>query len=130
MPRAGETDLSWEALIEETSASIPAERGKCNRALRLIRQAMGDAEDSDVANAIRHRSRLYRRLWPHLSLTPTALASHWDRLLETPSPGVNLHAEVECMACGGDRFVVREVRVDGSEVYAPCPECGPVLSHL
>lgn len=126
---ARQPDLSWEALVGECNASIPAERGRCNAALRLIRQAMGDVGDENVAQEIRNRARRYRLTWPDIPLTPTALAKHWERVVsERPEQGVNLHASANCPVCDGDHFLPRER--DGREVMVPCPDCGPLLSDL
>jgi predicted Zn-ribbon and HTH transcriptional regulator len=112
-------DLSFEALVEETNASIPAERGKVNKALLLIRQAMPEVIDDELAMEIRYRAGLYRARFSEVALTPTALAAHWERVVtETEIAGraerrggMNLVAPAsECSTCGGDRFVVVSLR--------------------
>lgn len=49
-------------------------RGAMNRALADLRKV--DAEPVDV----RDRADVYRRRWPNVSLTPTALVKHWPTL--------------------------------------------------
>ena len=71
-------DLAWEALVRETSANPAMERGQLNTALRAIREAAfseGLTEDG-LPEEIRLRADAYRRMWPMLTLTPTALAKH------------------------------------------------------
>lgn len=59
--------------------------------------------------------------------------------------GTNLHVDVECKTCGGDRMVVFETRPNvtsgwmaekgfkatgESEQYVPCPDCNPNANTL
>ncbi len=83
-----ERDLSWEALVRETAANPHMERGQLNTALKAIRAAAfseGLLEDG-LPEEIRLRAQAYRERWPQLTLTPTALAKHWFRVIaEVPS---------------------------------------------
>jgi len=76
-------DFAWEALVRVTHANPAFERGKLNVALRAIREAAhteGLHEDSLPAQ-IELRGQAYRETFPGISLTPTALARHWFRVL-------------------------------------------------
>ena len=76
-------DLAWEALVRETHANPAMERGKLNAALKAIREAAfteGIHEDS-LPQEIQLRADAYRAMWPMLTLTPTALARHWFRVV-------------------------------------------------
>lgn len=90
MPR--ERDLAWEALVEVTSANEAMERGRLNTALKAIRvawQSEGGAPE-DLHEEIPRRAVAYRKMWPKMALTPTALATHWKRVMaqrETYSEG-------------------------------------------
>ena len=56
-------------------AKIPAgERGKINAATKQLREIGAKPED------VLARAEAYRREWPKVSLTPTALAAHWSYL--------------------------------------------------
>lgn len=60
------------------------ERGALNTALKAIRaQCERDGLHSDeIPNEIRRRAEEYRtRVFPDLTLTPVALAKHWNRCL-------------------------------------------------
>lgn len=77
-------DLAFEALERVTSANRVMERGKLNKALAAIRYAWekeGGLLD-DLPWEIELRADAYRRKWPGLTLTPTALATHWFRVME------------------------------------------------
>jgi hypothetical protein len=126
-------DLSWEALVEVTGATVASERGALNAALKQIREACPDHSDEELAGEIRFRSKTYRETWPSIALTPTALAKHWERIpLEAPKPTYTETKPSECATCGGDKLVVYSTRPapDGSddhvhvyEEFAPCPDC-------
>lgn len=78
-----ERDFSWEALVRETHANPAMERGALNAALAAIREAAfseGLMEDG-LPEEIRLRAEAYRRTFPGLTLTPTALAKHWFRVM-------------------------------------------------
>lgn len=72
-------DLLWEALVEEvgSSPSTRSERGAWNSALKELREAEATPEGIHV------KAQVYRRRWPEVSLTPTALAKHWGALAAT-----------------------------------------------
>lgn len=82
-------DEAWEALVRETAANPAMERGPLNAALKAIREAAfseGIGEDG-LPTEIRLRADAYRERWPHLTLTPTALARHWFRVIApVPQP--------------------------------------------
>lgn len=81
-------DLAWEALVQETAANPAMERGQLNVALRAIREAAfteGLTEEG-IPEEIRLRCEAYRRTYPGLPLTPTALAKHWFRVMVQPQP--------------------------------------------
>lgn len=78
-----ERDLAWEALVRETAANPAMERGQLNVALKAIREAAlteGLMEEG-LPEEIRLRAVAYRETFPGLSLTPTALAKHWFRVM-------------------------------------------------
>jgi hypothetical protein len=63
------------------------ERGQLNVALRAIREAAfseGLVEDEAVAQEIALRAQAYREKMPDMTLTPTALAKHWFRVMVQP----------------------------------------------
>ena len=82
------TDVCWEALVRETAANPAMERGQLNTALRAIREAAfseGLVDDESLAAEIPLRAQAYRNKMPNCSLTPTALAKHWFRVMVTQS---------------------------------------------
>lgn len=82
------TDECWEALVEETQAVPEIERGALNTALRAIRACClrdGIHQDS-IPEEIRIRARAYRTVMGHCTLTPMALAKHWNRVLARSVP--------------------------------------------
>ncbi len=95
LPPVGDTeetpkpiDPCWEALVRETAANPAMERGQLNVALRAIRQAAfseGLTDDTAVAHEILLRAQAYRDRMPQCSLTPTALAKHWFRVMVNPA---------------------------------------------
>lgn len=77
-------DPAFEALERVTRANREMERGKLNKALKAIRfawQQEGGLPE-DLPWEIELRADAYRRKWPGLTLTPTALATHWFRVVE------------------------------------------------
>jgi hypothetical protein len=77
-------DLAFEALERVTSANRHMERGRLNTALRAIRSAWkeeGGLED-DLPREIELRADAYHDMWPMLTITPTALATHWYRVMK------------------------------------------------
>lgn len=83
-------DPVWDALTAELGAapSTRSERGRWNRAAKELREAGATADD------IRSRCAIYRRRWPEVSLTPTALSSNWGSL-QPPAK-----AAPPCPECG------------------------------
>lgn len=84
-----ERDVAWETLVRETHANPAMERGALNTALKAIREAcfMDGLHPDGVAEEIVLRAAAYRQTFPGLTLTPTALAKHWNRVMfrqETP----------------------------------------------
>jgi hypothetical protein len=79
MPRKGETDELWEALVVEMGdVHTKTERGIRNTALKELRAIGASASD------IRRRCQAYRVKWPRMSLTATALVKHWSSLGSEP----------------------------------------------
>jgi hypothetical protein len=127
-------DLGWEALVEVTGATVSSERGALNASLSQIREASDELTDEELADEIRHRAGVYRKTFPGMALTPTALAKHWERIpLEAPKPTYPEPSPAgECATCGGDKLVVYSTRpapegntdhVHVYEEFAPCPDC-------
>lgn len=82
-----EPDLAWEALVDETRAMPEMERGALNAALKAIRaQCHRDGIHPDsIPDEIRLRADAYRtHAFAGLTLTPTALAKHWNRCIPKP----------------------------------------------
>jgi hypothetical protein len=80
-------DLAWEALVEATRSNPEMERGRLNTALKAIRWAsmQEGIHDDDLPDEIHRRAEAYERRWPNLTLTSTALATHWRRVLASPA---------------------------------------------
>lgn len=76
-------DLAFEALEEATDSNRHIERGKLNTALAAIRACWHDEGGlpEDLPTEIHRRADAYRNKWPMLTITPTALASHWKRVV-------------------------------------------------
>lgn len=98
-PRA--PDVIWDALVGElrTQPSTTSERGRWNRAVSELREAGATPEE------IKLRSRAYRKRWPDVSFTVSALAANWGSL---QSKRVDA---VVCSECG----------VGGNQHAADCP---------
>lgn len=66
-----------------TNAVVEMERGRLNTALKAIRVAWEreGGLSEDLPNEIEIRAEAYRMKWPSLTLTPTALATHWYRVV-------------------------------------------------
>lgn len=90
-------NLPWDALVSSTSADEVAEKGRIAKALKTIReivvrdsseQTFETAQNGEwwIARQITARAGLYRRRWPTVELTPTALAANWSRVM-TAQPG-------------------------------------------
>lgn len=80
---ARKTDPVWDALMaacQVDPASIPrSARGAYNRAVADLR-----AIDADPAS-IAAKAAAYRRTWPSVSLTPTALVRRWSEIPDGPA---------------------------------------------
>lgn len=76
--RARARDELWDALMDacgvETATITASARGAYNRACRDLR-VIGATPDE-----VYRRSLMYRRKWPAVSLTPTALARRWAEI--------------------------------------------------
>lgn len=89
-------DLAFEALAEVTNTHWEAGRGELNFSLAGIRkQTENMLTDELLAAEIRTRADLYRQVFPNMTLSPTALNKHWERVVaEKPKPsGSNLSAD-------------------------------------
>ena len=83
MPR----DYAYEALAEVTSTDQGIGRGQLNAALKQIREQEPELHDSYLLSAeIHERAKMYRALWPEISLTPSALSKHWMRVKAETKP--------------------------------------------
>lgn len=85
---ARKPDLAFEALERVTHANRMAERGKLNSALAAIRYAWEQEGGlpEDLHEEIPRRAQAYHEMWPGITLTPTALASHWKRVVAQRPP--------------------------------------------
>ena len=127
---ARERDYAYEALAEATSTDMTVGRGELNAALRDIRiiemEIAGLDMSYELGDLIHQRAKQYRLNWPEMSLTPTALAKHWTRIeVEAPKPvyAPPTSNDDRCSTCQADYVVLVARRPDGSEEYAPCPDC-------
>ena len=119
-------DYAYEALAEVTSTDWTAGRGELNAALKSIREQTPELEDSFLLAAeIHDRAKAYAVVMGEgILLTPTALAKHWQRVVEqAPKPTYTPPSSDVCETCAGDKMVVFRTRADGSEEMAPCPSC-------
>jgi hypothetical protein len=105
-------NLPWDELVRVTNADERLEKGKIARALKVIRAvvvadhhartfvdpAHGEAF---IAREIRSRGAHYRRRWPTIELTPTALAANWSRVV-TDQPGQDLAGTLDAAQRGID----------------------------
>ena len=105
-----ERDYAYEKLAETTGTDMTVGRGELNAALKSIRQ-QSDRTGEDLAREIADRVRVYRQIMPAVILTPSALAKHWRRCETTPNTATNRSTTITtCRTCGGDRFVVYQLR--------------------
>lgn len=138
-----ERNYSFEALAEVTSTDWNEGRGELNRALKSIREQAEIEDDYLLADEIHTRAKMYRQVWPELTLTPNALAKHWLRVFEEadkkPAQLTNQSVDVACATCSNDRFVVVSLRKPVQtpwmkehgfepsdqmiEEMVPCPDC-------
>src|SRR5262249_42182276 len=90
-------NIPWDELVRVTQADETAEKGRIAKALKTIRelvvrdsstQTFLDPETGEwwIARQINARAAQYRRRWPNVELTPTALAANWSRVV-TAQPG-------------------------------------------
>lgn len=133
---ARERDYAYEALAEVSGTDPNTGRGALNSALKSIREESKIEDSYVLADEIHRRAKMYRQVMPDVMLTPNALAKHWLRVYEEAeqrkTKGTNVHAAPsECSVCGGDRYVVVNLRAVGDkdiaavhfEEYAPCYAC-------
>ena len=77
-------DELWDALVEECgidpSSITKSMRGSLNGAAKQLRDVGATAPD------VHARAERYRRKWPTVSLTPSALAKHWATLAADEAP--------------------------------------------
>lgn len=72
-------DELWDALVAELGdVSTKTERGERNGAVKELREAGATADE------IHLRCRAYRRRWPEITLTASALKKHWTSLSAKP----------------------------------------------
>lgn len=73
--RARKIDPLWETLVDELGeVATQSERGRRNKALKELREVGATPDD------VQRRVKTYRRLWPNVTLTATALAANWSLL--------------------------------------------------
>ena len=99
--RRRKPDVVWDAMVATCRCDEHLERGRINAALRLLRSHPDYVRTADhdgveradelLATEIPLRAALYRRRWPTVELTPTALATNWVRIT-TPRPPTNATA--------------------------------------
>ena len=141
-----ERDLSFESLVEtlgwKLNAIATTQRGPLNAALKAIREQEPDLDDEDLAILIRLRADDYRKVYPGMPLTPTALSKHWSSIAEemrrargereqqAASPA-DKQPEI-CPRCRGDKIVAVYSRpspnvLSSFDECAPCPDCNPTV---
>lgn len=67
-----------------THANVEMERGRLNTSLAAIRRCWVGTEGGmleDLPAEIERRAAAYHAMWPAITLTPTALATHWIRVM-------------------------------------------------
>jgi hypothetical protein len=123
---------------------VGAARGALNHALKQIREYLPDLEDAEAAMVIGVKAEMYRRVYPGVPLTPTALAKHWPQLEalaeQQRRATVRINAPIDpsnCDHCAGHGQVLVFYRpapnphpahagpLDGFEEYLPCEFCNP-----
>lgn len=137
-----ERDYAYEALAEVTGTNMDTGRGKLNAALKSIRLQSAETDSYLLAAEIHERAKMYRYVMPDMLLTPTALAEHWQRVLEESrrTQATNRQTVTLCPTCEGDRFVLvgsrpvvqtqwmrdHGIALAGDaqhDEYAACPDC-------
>ena len=80
-------DHLWDALLAVCglNGSIPtlSERGAWNKSVQALRAVKATPQE------IQARGTAYRKRWPNVSLTPTALARRWNECIATITPSVS-----------------------------------------
>lgn len=75
-------DPLWDALVAELGEpATKSERGRRNKALVELREVQATAQD------IHDRLRHYRKRWPGVEVTATALAANWTTLASSNGNG-------------------------------------------
>lgn len=112
---ASELEVALATALGHAPAT-KSERGAWRNAVSQLEQA--DATPAEV----RARATEYRRRWPDVALTASALARHWGELgssnvtpLRAPAP-----RRVECEACDSTGFIST-----GPGAVTECPACNP-----
>ena len=72
-----------------TNANEAMERGRLNTSLKAIKIAWHEegGTPDDLHEEIPRRAEAYRKMWPSMALTPTALAVHWKRVIAQAPKG-------------------------------------------
>lgn len=87
-----ERDLLWETLLRvcghDSSRLTSSERGRTNKAVKMLREVGATPDEIESA------SRRWTTVFPGATITPTAIAAHWTRLLPTRS------TPDDCRDCG------------------------------
>jgi len=77
-PRQRKTDPLWDTMLAvcgiDGSTLTKTGRGQVNAALKELREIGATPAD------IESKAKAYRKTWPDVSLTPTALVKHWGSL--------------------------------------------------
>jgi len=77
-PRQRKPDPLWDTMLAvcgiDGSTLTKTGRGQVNAALKELREIGATPADIDS------KAKAYRKTWPDVSLTPTALAKHWGSL--------------------------------------------------
>lgn len=122
-------DDLWDALVEARypTPTNESERGKWNRAVKLLR------ESSATPAEILRRAAAYRRRMPNAAYTPLGLASNWASLdRASGGPVTPIDNRPDCDRCGNRRQVgqltdgtlVEYDHVEANALVA-CPDCSP-----
>lgn len=116
-------DEAFEALIKATGGSVErlteSGRGPANKAMSDIRKASPDVTAEDIWTAVEK----YREQFPDSTVTPMAIAKHWDRI--APSEIDRLTVLIDCHPANKNRpgFVSSEVTSEQrEELKALCEE--------
>lgn len=127
-------DLAWEAMLEVCGYTDPitqTDRGRVNAALKELRAIYPSSTGYAIAVDIRARAEVYReRFSEEILLTPQGLVGNWGLLDPAaergrPISAIDTPPSAVCETCDGLRMVLFNVRADGSEEMAPCPDCHP-----